>query len=72
MNGKRSMAVGIEMNPKLIGALLTDQVDNTLRVFCFYTSGRLSQFDVPAAENQDNWHSLFSWMKRFKAEFACA
>lgn len=56
----RLHAVGIEVNPKLIGVLLTDQVANTLRIFCFYTSGRISQFDVPAEENRDSRHELFS------------
>jgi GYF domain 2 len=57
---KRSHAVGIEINPKLIGVLLTERIGNTLRMFCFYTSGCTSQFDVPAEENRDNRHELFS------------
>lgn len=56
----RHNAIGIEISPKFVGALFTERVDNTLRVFCFYTNGGVSQFDMPAQENLDNLHEFFS------------
>jgi hypothetical protein len=55
--------MGLEVNPKFIGALFTERVDKTLRVFCYYTTGNTSQFDVPAAENADNVHHFLSKLK---------
>lgn len=57
---KRSQTIGININPRLLGVLLTDRVGNTLRIFCYYTNGRTSQFDVPAEENSGSRHELFS------------
>ena len=57
---KQSHTVGIEINPKLLGVLLTEQVGNTLRVFCFYINGSVSQFNVPADENHESQRELFS------------
>ena len=57
---KRSHIVGIEINPKLLGVLLTDRVGNTLRIFCFDTNGSSSQFNVPADENGQSQNELFS------------
>jgi len=55
-----STTLGIEINPKYVGALFTERMDKTLRVFCYFTNGDTSQFDVPAAENLDNLHHFFS------------
>lgn len=51
---------GIEINPKFVGALFTERVEETLRVFCFYINGGTSQFEVPAEANRDNLHHFFS------------
>ncbi|MEI8289905.1 MAG: hypothetical protein WCH99_10565 [Verrucomicrobiota bacterium] len=55
--------MGLEVNPKFVGALFTERLEKTLRVFCFYTNGNTSQFDVPAEENADNMHHFFSKLK---------
>lgn len=55
-----SLAVGIEVNPKLVGALFTDKIGDTLRVFCFYTNGETSQFDVPEEDNRESLRSLLA------------
>lgn len=55
--------MGLEVNPKFVGALFTERLEKTLRVFCFYTNGNTSQFDVPAEENADNMHHFFSNLK---------
>ena len=60
---KLKKASGIEINPKFVGALFTERVEKTLRVFCFYTNGCTSQFDVPAEENSDNLQHFFSTLK---------
>lgn len=57
---KRSHTIGIEINPKQLGVLLTDRVANTLRIFCFYTNGSISQINVPAEENIESQRALFS------------
>ncbi len=57
---KHSMAMGIEINPKLVGALFTDKIGDTLRLFCFYTNGETSQFDVPHEDNRDNLRGLLA------------
>lgn len=57
---KNSLAMGIEINPKLVGALFTDKIGDTLRIFCFYTNGETSQFDVPHEDNRDSLRSLLS------------
>lgn len=51
--------IGLEINPKYVGALFTERVEKTLRIFCFYTHGGTSQFDVPAEDNLDNLHHFF-------------
>lgn len=65
---KQSVAIGIEINPKLVGALFTDRIGSTLRVFCFYTNGETSQFDVPA---EDNCESLGGLLVALNAEETC-
>lgn len=57
---KKTQTLGIEINPKLIGALLTEKIGDTLRLFCFYTNANISQVDVPAEENADNLRGLFT------------
>lgn len=54
------MATGIEINPKLVGALFTDKIGDILRVFCYYTNGETSQFDVPGEENRENLRGLLA------------
>jgi hypothetical protein len=55
--------MGIEINPKFVGAFFTEKIGSTLRVFCFYLNGDTSQFDVPADENVDSLQNLFSKLK---------
>lgn len=57
---KHSQAIGIEINPKLVGVLFTEETGGTLRVFCYYMNAEISQFDAPAEENQDNLRALFA------------
>jgi hypothetical protein len=57
---RHPQAIGIEINPKLIGVLFTERIGNTLRLFCCYTNGDTSQLDVPAEENLENLRTLFS------------
>lgn len=52
--------IGMEINPKFVGALFTEQVDNTLRVFCFYLNGEVALFDLAAKENQDTLRHFFT------------
>jgi hypothetical protein len=56
-------AIGIEINPKLVGVLLTERTGEKLRLFCYYINAEISQFDVPAAENIDNLQHLFAELK---------
>jgi len=65
---KSSHTIGIEINPKLLGVFFADRIGDTLRMFCFYTNNAISQFDVPAAENQDNLRAIFS---KFQMEETC-
>jgi len=53
-------ASGIEINPKFVGAFFTEQIENRLRVFCFFTNGGTSQFELAADENLDNLQSFQS------------
>jgi hypothetical protein len=57
--GKQFEPLGIEINPKRVGVLLTDHIGDTLRLFCFYTNATISQMDVSAEENRDNLSALF-------------
>lgn len=50
--------IGIEINPKFVGALFTERIEDTIRVFCFYTNGDTSQFDMSANDNLDNLQSF--------------
>lgn len=50
----------MEVNASLLGALFTDQSDSLIRVFCFYTNGSTSSFDVPADSNVESLHRLFA------------
>jgi hypothetical protein len=59
---KQSVAIGIEINPKLVGALFTDRVAGTLRVFCFYLNGETSQFDVPDEGNRESLDGLLAML----------
>lgn len=55
--------LGIELNPKLIGALFTDQVDDTVRLFCYFNNGETAQFEIPAAQNRENLMSFYATLK---------
>lgn len=57
---KHPHAIGIEINPRLVGVLFTEKSGDTLRMFCYYVNAEISQFDVPAMENQGNLQSLFA------------
>ena len=57
---KQSVAIGIEVNPKLVGALFTDKVGSLLRVFCVYTNGETSQFDVAEENNRESLRGLLA------------
>lgn len=54
--------VGIEINPKFVGALFTEQVDDVLRVFCFYINGEIAHFEMSAKDNLENLRHFFSKM----------
>ncbi len=54
--------LGIEINPKFVGAFFTEKIGTTLRVFCFYLNGDTSQFDMAADENQESLQNLLSKM----------
>jgi len=56
----QARAAGIEINPKFVGAFFTEQIENKLRVFCYFTNGGTSQFELAADENLDNLHSFHS------------
>ena len=60
VNGKHKIIQAMEVNASLVGALFTDQDDSRLRVFCFYTNGSTSSFDVPSEANLDSLHRLFA------------
>ena len=51
---------GIEINPKLVGAIFTDTTDDVLRVFCLYVNGDTHEFDVPVEENHESIHALYA------------
>jgi len=57
---KQPKALGIEINPRLVGVLFTEKLGNTLRLFCYYVNGEISQFDAPAEENEASVRALFS------------
>ena len=57
---RHAQPLGIEINPKLIGALFSERIGDTLRLFCYYTNADISQVDVPAEENKENLRTLFS------------
>lgn len=57
---KQPQALGIEINPRLVGVLFTEKIGNTLRLFCYYVNGEISQFDAPAEANEPNVRALFS------------
>jgi hypothetical protein len=57
---KQQQVVGFEINHKFVGALLTEQVDGLLRVFCYYINGEISSFDLPAKDNIDNLRHFFT------------
>lgn len=51
---------GIEINPKVVGAIFTEIVGESLRVFCLYVNGDTLQCEVPVEENQLNINMLFA------------
>ena len=51
---------GVEINPKIVGAIFTDIVGESLRVFCLYVNGDTFQCVVPAQENQQNIATIFA------------
>lgn len=59
----RSQTIGIEINPTQIGALFTSTDVDQIRLFCYYTNGTVSQFDMPAEENMENLRQLFDTLK---------
>lgn len=66
---QQPQVIGFEINPKFVGAMLTEQVDRLLRVFCFYLNGEIASFDLPAEENQDNLRHFFT---RLNMEETCS
>jgi hypothetical protein len=57
---KHIQALGIDINPKSIGVLFTDNDAETIRCFCYFTNAEVSQFDMPAQENIENLRYLFT------------
>lgn len=53
-------ASGIEINPKFVGAFFTERTDDKLRVFCFFTNGGISKFDLAVEENLENLQGFHS------------
>ncbi len=51
---------GIEINPKFVAACFTEQIENKLRVFCFFANGGTSQFELSAEENLRHLQSFYS------------
>lgn len=60
MSEQSRIIQAMEVNANLLGALFTDQSDSLIRVFCFYTNGSTSSFDVPTDSNLDSLHRLFA------------
>jgi len=52
--------LGIEINPKFVGAFFTERAEQKIRVFCFFTNGSTSQFDMPADGNLDTLQRFHS------------
>ena len=52
--------VGVEINPKFVGAFFTEHQEDLLRLFCFYMNGEVGRFDLPAKENQDSLRQFFT------------
>lgn len=61
--------IGLEINPKFVGALFTDQMDDVLRVFCFYINGEVAQFEMPVEGNLDSLRHFFT---RLNMEETCS
>jgi hypothetical protein len=51
---------GVEINPKMVGAIFTEVVGESLRVFCLYVNGDTFECVVPAQENQQNIATIFA------------
>ncbi|HEX5220390.1 MAG TPA: hypothetical protein VFZ59_12540 [Verrucomicrobiae bacterium] len=51
---------GVEINPKMVGAIFTEVVGESLRVFCLYVNGDRFECVVPAEENQQNIATIFA------------
>jgi hypothetical protein len=59
---KHQNVIGLEINPKFVGALFTNQVDDLIHVFCFYVNGEVAQFDMSAKDNLDGLRHFFTKM----------
>ena len=57
---------GIEVNPKMVGALFTDQVGNFTNVFCLYLNGDVIQFSLPLEGNLTSVAHLFKQLDMFE------
>lgn len=51
---------GLEVNPKLVGAIFTDATEDALRVFCIYVNGDTHEFELPIDDNRESLHALYA------------
>lgn len=51
---------GLEINPKLVGAIFTDATEDALRVFCIYVNGDTHEFELPIDDNRESLHALYA------------
>ncbi|MCX8091873.1 MAG: DUF4339 domain-containing protein [Verrucomicrobiae bacterium] len=51
---------GLEINPKMVGAIFTDASEDALRVFCIYINGDTHEFELPIEDNRESLHALYA------------
>lgn len=59
-SGQRTTLRGLEINPKLVGAIFTDATEDALRVFCIYVNGDTHEFELPIDDNRESLHALYA------------
>jgi hypothetical protein len=57
---QRTTLRGLEINPKLVGAIFTDATEDALRVFCIYVNGDTHEFELPIDDNHESLHALYA------------
>ncbi len=56
----KTLLRGLEINPKLVGAIFTDATEDALRVFCIYVNGDTHEFELPLDDNRESLHALYA------------